>query len=133
HIHYRAALNAILISPGTLWINIALVKTVVARIRINNAANGPVLGGDFRLDAAPRAAIPSDDDLAFDVDSAFFQLFVIGRNPVIDVNERTSDIAVYRVCVIRRELLGLLAGRSVFIKRGFVKFEGEPIRGGHLD
>ena len=67
-----------------------------------------MLGRDLRLDAAPRAAVARDDDRALHRDAVARELVVVGGDAVVDVDERRGDVAVDRVGVVRRELLGLL-------------------------
>src|SRR5207244_9076669 len=61
-VHHAAALHAILRAPRTLGIDCALRVAVFARVGIDDAPHGAVLGRDLGLDAAPRAEVPRDDD-----------------------------------------------------------------------
>ena len=69
HVHHRAALRAVLVAIRALRIDVALEVAVVARIGVDDAADRAMLGGDLRLDAAPRPAVARDDDLPLHVDA----------------------------------------------------------------
>jgi len=114
-------LNAVLVSPWAFWINIALIKSIVSRIGINYAANGPVLGRNFRLNSAPRTAVFCDHDLALNIDATLRQHIVISGNTVIDENERRGYVAVDRVRVVRRKLFILLRGCRILFQRRLIQ------------
>ncbi len=61
---------------------------------VEDAADGPVLGGHLRLDATPRAAVARQDDLACHVDAHPVEFFVIPRDALVDVDEFGGDVAV---------------------------------------
>ena len=99
-VHHRAALRRAIAAPAARGVDVALEEAVVARIRVDQAADRAVLGRDLRLDAAPRAAVAGDDDLALDVDAAALELLVVGRDAVVDVDELGGHVAVGRVDVV---------------------------------
>ena len=105
HIHHRSALRAVFVAVGAFRIDVSLVVAVVTRIGVDDAANRAVLGGDFRFDSAPRAAIARDGDFPFHVDAAAFELIVVCGHAVVDVDEIAGDIAIDRVRVVHRQLL----------------------------
>ncbi len=77
------------------------------RIGKNEAADGAVFRGDFWLNAAPGAVVARDDDGAFHGNTHALELFVIIGNAKIDVDERSGDVAINRIGVVRGKLLGL--------------------------
>src|SRR2546422_2170425 len=95
------------------------------RVRENEAAYGAMLGGDFRLGAPPGAEVARDDDGAFDGDAYALELFVVVGNAEVDVNERSGDVAVNRVGVVGRELLGFLIRCGILGSHGFLQLCGE--------
>ena len=101
-----------LIAPGTLRVDVALEVAVVARVGVDEAAHGPVLGRDLGLDAAPGPAVAGDDDLALHVDAVAGQGLVVAGHAVVDVHEGALHVAVDRVGVVDGKLLlGLARGR----------------------
>ena len=87
------------------------------RIRINEAADGPVLGGNFGFDTAPGCAIASQHDLALDVDAQFLQLAIVVRQAIVHIDQLAGDIAIGRVGVIDGQV-------AFFDAAGFVAFDG---------
>ena len=67
---------------------------ILMRIGVDDAPDRPMLGGDFRFDAAPRSAIPRDDDRAFHADAEAIEFLVILRHAMVHVDQRRGDIAV---------------------------------------
>ncbi len=67
-----------------------------------------MFGGDFRLDAAPGVVVAGDDNFAFYGNAHAVELLVVFGNSVVDVDERSGDVAVDGVSVVGRKLLGLL-------------------------
>ena len=53
--------------------------------------------------------------------------FVVFGDAVVDVDERAGDVAVGRVRVVGRELLGLLVGGWILRNKGFLKL-GDVLR-----
>ena len=109
HVRDAAALHAVLGPPGACGERLALKETVLMRIGIDQAADRAMLGGHFRLDAAPGMEVARDDDFALYGNAHALEFFVIFRNAIVDVDQRRGDIAVDRIGVVCRELLGLLA------------------------
>ena len=94
HVGHRAALGAIFVAPRALRINVALVITVVAWVRIDEASDGSVFCRHLWLDATPRAAIARDHDPAFDIDPAALQFLVVLRNAVVHVHKLCRHVTV---------------------------------------
>src|SRR6185436_4628948 len=117
HVRHRAALRAAVGPVSPLGIGIALAVAVLARVGVDDAADGAVLGGELGLDAAPGATIAGEDDLAADVDAAPGQLVVVGGDALIDEDQLAGDVAVDRIGVVGGERL---AG----LRRGGVLREG---------
>ena len=117
HVHHAAALRAVLRPHRAVRKRRLAEVTVVSRIRIDEAADGAVLARDLGLDAAPRRAVPRDDDRAAHGDTELFQDVVVLRPAVVDVHERRRDVAVDRVRVVAGQLLGLLARGRIFRHR----------------
>ena len=105
---------------------------VVSRIRIDDAADRAVLGRHLRLDTAPGVPIPRDHDGALHRDAQPIEPLVILGEPVVHVDERRGDVAVHRVGVIGRQLLGFLPGRGIDGERGLLEAGHEPRRLHHL-
>ena len=118
HVHHRAALDAVGAPVAALRVGVADEEPVVPRVGVEDAADGAVLGGDLRLDAAPGAAVAGDHDLAADVDSAAGELVVVVGHAVVDVDQLAGHVTVHRVGVVGRELLVLLARGGVLGQGG---------------
>ena len=103
-IEHAAALHAIGRAEGTAREDVAGEVTVVARIGIEDAADGAVFVRQRRLDAAPGDAVAHDHDLAFHVDALRAQVFVILRQAVVGIDERRGDIAGGGEGVVGRKL-----------------------------
>src|SRR5437016_12679957 len=84
--------------------------TITTRYALDPSSGRPVFGSHLGLDAAPGLAIAGDHDCAFHRDAQPFQLLVIIRNAVVDINQWRSDISICGILVIRGKLLGLLVG-----------------------
>src|SRR4030095_10646239 len=102
HVHYRSSLRALFRPVWSLRKDVALIVAVVFGIGINKTADGAVFGSDLWLDAPPASAIARDDDLALNVYAELAEFIVVGRHPVVDINQLTCHIAVDRVCVVGR-------------------------------
>ena len=127
HVGDRAALRAPLVAPRAFRVDVALKVAVVARVGVDEATDGPALGGDLRLDAAPRAAVARDDDLPLHVHAAPLQLLVVARHSVVDVDELAGHVAVDRVGVVGRQLLGGLPRGRVLRERRLREARGETL------
>ena len=128
HVEDGAALGAEFGTPGALRIHVTLRVAVVSRIRVDQASDGAAFGGDLRLDAAPRAAVARDHDLAFDVDAAFGEHVVVARHAVVHVDELRGDVAIRRIGVVDRQLLGGLTGRAVLLEDGLDDLRRDLLR-----
>ena len=117
HVGDAAALDSVFRTPRALRKCFALREAVFVGIGINQAADGAVFGGDFRLDAAPGMVITRDDDFSFDAHAHAIELFVIFGDAVVDVDERSGDVTVDGVDVVRGKLLVLLI-RSWILREG---------------
>jgi hypothetical protein len=113
HVLDAAALDPLIRPQRSFRIHVPGEVAVVAWIGIDEAADRAVLGGDLRLDSSPRGAVPGDDDLPFHVDAELLEPLVVGRNAVVDVDERRGHVAVDRVGVVRRKLTVLLSGGRI--------------------
>ncbi len=98
---------------------------VVGGIGINEAADGAMLGGNLGLDAAPGIPVARDYDCALDGDAHAVEFFVVIRDAVVDVNQRSGDVAVGGVGVIGGQLFGLLVGSGIDGQHRFLEFGGE--------
>jgi hypothetical protein len=107
-------------------------EAVVPRIGVDQAADGAMLGGDLRLDAAPRLPVTRDDDGAFDSDAVTLESLVVGGCAIVHVDERSRHVAVGGVGVVGRQLLVLLIGRRVAGHHRFLELGDEARRRGHL-
>ena len=113
HLHDAAALHAIAGAPRTLRVRVALHKSIVFWIGVNDAPDSPVLSRDLGLDAAPGPEVAGDHDRPLDRDAQPIELLVVRRHAVVHVHERRGDIAVDRIGVVGRELLALLCGGRI--------------------
>src|SRR5205807_189453 len=77
---------------GAFWIDVACRVTVVARVRVNNAADGAVLVGQLGLQTTPTAAVTSDYDSAFHADAAPVEFLVIVRHALVHINQVRGHI-----------------------------------------
>jgi hypothetical protein len=112
-VHDAAALDACLGPGRSLGKRLAVEVPVVARVGVDEATDRAVLAGDLWLDAAPGVAVARDDDRALDRDAQPLEPVVVLRDAVVDVDEPSGHVAVDRVGVVRRKLLGLLVGGRV--------------------
>ena len=103
----------------------AMDESILMRIGVDEAAYRAVLGGDFRLDSAPRVIVASDDDLALHGNAHAVELLVVFRNAVIDVDQRGGDVTVDGIRVVSWQLFGLLIRSEILGERGFLKFGGK--------
>ena len=106
--------------------NVALEVTIIARVGVDQASDRPVFGSHLGLDAAPGLAIAGDHDCAFHRDAQPFQLLVIIRNAVVDINQWRSDISICGIRVISGKLLGLLVGSWIDCERRLLQRSREP-------
>ena len=79
---------------GALRVDVALEVAVVARVGVDEAADGAVLGRDLGLDAAPGAAVAGDHDLALHVHPVAGQVLVVVGHAVVDVHQGGFHVAV---------------------------------------
>jgi hypothetical protein len=101
HVHDAAALRPHLRAIGALREDLAGEIAVLARIRVDDAADGAVFGRHLRLDPAPAPSVARDHDLPLHVDAELRQLLVVLRRPVVHVNELRGHVAVSGVGVER--------------------------------
>ncbi len=127
HVSDAAALDPIERAKRSGGKCFAADEPILMRVGVNQAANGAVLGRNFGLDAAPGVVVTRDDNLPLDGDTHALELLVVLGDPVVDVDERGSDVAVDRVSVIGGELLDLLIGGGVLRKSGFLE-PGDELR-----
>ena len=112
-VHDAAALDAIFGTPAALGIIVALKVAVISRVGIDDASDGAVLAGNFRLDAAPAFSVAGDDDGAFDGNSEAIELFVVFAAAVVHIDQRRGHVAINRIGVVGGQLLGRLARRGI--------------------
>jgi len=86
-------------SPG---IDIAFEIAVVTWVGINDAAYRSVLSGDLGLGTTPGATVTRDHDLASHVDAHPFELCIISRDTLVDINQLGRDVAIGRIGVVTR-------------------------------
>ncbi len=101
HVGDAAALHAITRAHRPVRIHGSSRIAVVARIGVDEAAHGAMLGRDLRLDAAPRPTVARDDDGALHRDVVARELVVVGGDAVVHVHERRGDVTVDRIRVVR--------------------------------
>ncbi len=132
-VHHAAPLHAVLRPHRALREHVAPEVAVVARVRVDEAPDGAVLGRHLRLDAAPGVPVAREDDLALHGDPQPVELLVVLGHAVVHVDERAGDVAVGRVRVVGRELLGLLAAGGIDRQGRLLEREPETRRRDHLD
>jgi len=98
---------------------------VIGRVRVDQATDGAMLGGDFRFDAAPRIAVSREDDRALDRNAAAIEIVIVLRPAVVDVDDWPGHIAIDRVGVERRQLLVLLRRGRILRNRRLLEFQRE--------
>ena len=133
HVHHAAALGAVRRPVSALRINVAAIVAVVPRVGVNDAADGAVLGGYFGFDAAPRAAVACDDDLALHVDAHLGQTLVVGRDAVVDVDQLARDVAVDGVGVVDGQTAGGVGSALVAFHGRLAEPRGVMFRRDHLE
>jgi hypothetical protein len=79
HVGHAAALDALRGPIRAGGVDLALEVAVVLRVGVDDAADGALLRGDLRLDAAPASAVARDDDLALHVDAEPLEALVVVR------------------------------------------------------
>ena len=113
HVCDTAALHALRRTHRSLGEHGPAPVAIVGRIGVDEAADRAVLRRDLGLDAAPRAAVLRDHDRALHGDAAPLELLVVGGYTVVDEHQRTGDVAVNGIGVVRGELFGVLRGRWI--------------------
>ncbi len=124
-IHHASALHAVTRPHRSVRKHRSHRVTVVSRIRIDQTADRAVLGGEFRLDAAPRLSVPGDDDGAADRDAEAIEELVVFSPAVVDVDQRRRDVAVDRVGVVAGKLFRLLSRCRIAGNGRFLEFRRE--------
>ena len=71
-----------------------VAEAVVLGIGIDEGPDRPVLGGNLGLDTAPGAAVLRDDDRSLHGYAHPFQALVVGRDTIVDEDQRPGHIAV---------------------------------------
>src|SRR5271168_5399889 len=132
-IFHAAALDAVGRAHGAGGKDVVHKIAVVARIGIDEAADGAMVRGEFGLDAAPDAAVAGDGDCAFYGDAHAFEFLVIVGAAVVDVDEGAGDVAIGGVDVIGGELFALLRGGGIDGDVGLFQLGGEAGGRGELD
>ena len=133
HVHHAAALHAVLVAHRARRVHVPVEVPVIFRVGVDEAPDRAVLGGDLRLDAAPRPAVARDDDGAFHRDAQPVEHLVVLRAAVIDIHQAPGDVAVGRVRVIGRQLFGVLPRGRVGGDGRLDQRGDEPGGGGHLE
>ena len=131
-IHDAAALYSVGIAHGALGEDVVDAVSVVARLGVDEAADGSVLGGNFRFHSAPGVVVLGDDDRAFHRNAQAVELFVVFGQPVVHEHERSSHIAVRGIGVVGGKLLGFLIRRGIDCERGLFEFRRELRRLDHF-
>ena len=128
HVEDRPPLDAAVHPIRACRVDVAPEVPIVARIRVDEAADGALFGRHLRFDTAPGSAIACDDDLSPNIDAVSFEVLVVGRHAVVHVHQLARDVAVDRVGVVGRQLFTLLIRRGIFHQRRFLQRRREPGR-----
>jgi hypothetical protein len=110
HVGDRAALKCLRRARRAPRIGVGHRVTVVARIRVDDAADRATLVRQLRLEPPPAPAIACDGDLALDINAHALERLVVLGHAVVHVDQRRRDIAIALERDIRRQLV-LRAGR----------------------
>lgn len=132
HVHDAAALHALRRPHRALGVHVVHEVPVVARVGVDDAADGAVLGRDLGLDAAPRLPVTRDHDPAADADAEAVEDAVVVGDAVVHVHQLAGDVAVGGVGVEGRELVGLAAG-GVLGEHGLAQAGGEALGRDHFE
>ena len=92
-----SALQLVRRPPVAARPRVAARETVVGRIGVEEDSRGPALLRGVNLHRAMTLPIARDDDLSAHVDAARRELRVVGRQPVVHIDDRRGDIARRRV------------------------------------
>src|SRR5262249_28898216 len=103
----------------------ASLEAVFAGVGVDEAAHGAVFAGDFRLDAAPGAAVFDDDDSAIDRNAQPGQQLVVFRDAIVNEDQRCGDVAVDGIRVVSGKLFVLLIGRRILRYGRLLQLGGE--------
>src|SRR5262245_24213266 len=128
----RPSLRTCFVSPCALRVYVACKIAVVARIRIDDAANSAMLCSDLGLDPAKRISVAHDDDLAAHIDAMACDLLVVLLITIVGVYEFTGHIAIYGISVIDRQLFRSLPGSGVFLECGLFELCDKFLWRGHF-
>ncbi len=132
HVRHRAALDALRRPHRAIGIGGVQGITVIGGIGINQAADGAMILGQLRLEAAPAFAIAGDHDLAFDRDAELLKPLVIIHAAIIHIDQRRGDIAITLIFDIggKRRVLG--GGAGIAGDRRLLQRGGERLGAQHL-
>src|SRR5207237_8700301 len=103
-LHHAASLHSVLGAEGAAGVNVAGEVAVLPRIGIDQAGDGAILVGDFGLHAAPARSVAREDDLPLDVDSALLEIRIVIGDAIVDVDQRSGDVARVGVGVVGGKL-----------------------------
>ena len=101
---HRPPLNRGRRTHRAVRVHVALEVPVVGRIGKNQDSDRAALLRFFHFQAAKRAAVPHERDLAFDRHTHGLQSLVIGRRAVVHVNHLRIGVAARAVAMKRGEL-----------------------------
>src|SRR5262245_62675660 len=103
-VHDAPALRAAFVPIRAFGIDIALVITILFRIRVDDTADRAVFVRHFWFDSAPARAVTRDHDLALHVYAHLRQLLVVSGHAVIDIDQLRGPVAVAGISVVSRKL-----------------------------
>ncbi len=127
-IHDAAALHSIRIAHRPQRKHIVARVSVILRFRVDEAANGSVLGCNLRLHPAPTVIVLGDYNRAFHRNAKPVELLVVLGQAVVHKHQRPGNIAVNRVGVIRGQLFRLLIRSWIHRQRRLFEL-GRELRG----
>ena len=94
HVGDRAALHTGIGAAAAIGVGIGGGIAIIRRIGIDQRTDGALFLCQFRLQAAPAAAIAGERDLALHADAAPRQRRIIGGQAIVHINHIGGDIAV---------------------------------------
>ncbi len=133
HVLDRAALDALRRPLPALGPHVVAPIAVVARVRIDQAADRAVLLRELGLEAPPAAAVAGDDDLALDADAPALERLVVVGHAVVDVDQLGGDVAVALVGEVGGKRAGRVARRAVAVDLALLQGGDEMLGPDQLD
>jgi hypothetical protein len=121
HVGHGAALYALGRPGGSVRIGSFHAVAVLGRVGVDDAADGPMVLRQLRLQPAPALAIARDHDAAAHVDAHAVERLVVVRHAVVHIDQRGGHIAVPLVGDVGGQRPGGPRGGGVASNRAFLE------------